>query len=873
MGITSQVHRKQPMTLTLADFHDRHRGETILVCGCGSSLLKLPDPGQCITVGVNDIGRLFQPSYLVVVNPRGQFKQDRFQYVESTRAQAVFTQVDLGIGHPQVVRFRLGKYGGTDFDDPNCLHFTQNSPYVAVCLAAHMGAKRIGLIGVDFTDDHFFGKTGNHPLARKLGEIDQEYTRLAEALAGRGGELINLSKESRLTGIPKQSCDRFLRPVGEEPQVILRDCRSRFSSLSATDGYAEASPNTSAPFLRVVHIAKTNCAGSFWNLHHLLTNYTMVESRVITASTVTNGRHYPRDVLLSQRQEVANLLDHADVVHFHNWLDKQSLEMVPFADILAKKPCVLQFHSEPTVLQRSFHGRDPRTRKDILTLVIAQKHARFFPLSIPVPNAIDIHHPLLQPADSDRDGILRVLFTPTDTHCYPDYDNTCRGKGYQQTVDVLQVLQQKGLLKATIRTELGWKELMLMRRKVDVVIDECVTGGYHLTSLEALSQGLATIAFLDERTRKLVCDLTGSALTELPWINTTMERLAPTLELIAENPMLLRSSRRASRAWMTRYWRPEFVARHYIQAYERAIAKFARDWMDAASKPKFHDLASATVTSNGHATCVPMIQSRDSKFISYRLSGSSNPKRSEDFPQTIRLGKELLSQKGILAGKPCHILGNGPSVSQLDLSLLDSRTLIGVNASPLLQDALGRTTDYYCVSDRRFLGDEGSRSIAQSVKESIRVFAGYCFGFLIDPEIHYVRICGGDGISDDLVQGVYHNCSVVLFAAQLALWLGSTELFLHGCEFDYRDGRFCGVHNNRPHDRGIYPRVERNVKSLVAYLTRRGGSLHIVGPSRLVGDFGSAPIAGVHSVSVAVLGERLERSKSLSVRVARAEVQ
>ena len=64
------------------------------------------------------------------------------------------------------------------------LHYTQNSPYVAVCLAAYMGARRIGLIGVDFTEHHFFATTGKHPLACRLAQIDREYRALADALRG-----------------------------------------------------------------------------------------------------------------------------------------------------------------------------------------------------------------------------------------------------------------------------------------------------------------------------------------------------------------------------------------------------------------------------------------------------------------------------------------------------------------------------------------------------------------------------------------------------------------------------------------------------------------------------------------------------------------
>lgn len=199
---------------TLAGFRDLHRGETIIVCGCGVSLPDLPHPEGLITIGVNDVGRLFDPTYLVVVNSRHQFRGDRFRYVETSRARAVFSQLDLGIHHPRKIRFRLGRRGGTDFSDPNVLHHTRNSPYVAVCLAVHMGARRIGLIGVDFTDDHFFGATGQHALIRELAGIDREYAALANACAAHGVELVNLSATSCLSALPKVEPCTFLVSAG-----------------------------------------------------------------------------------------------------------------------------------------------------------------------------------------------------------------------------------------------------------------------------------------------------------------------------------------------------------------------------------------------------------------------------------------------------------------------------------------------------------------------------------------------------------------------------------------------------------------------------------------------------------------------------------
>jgi hypothetical protein len=191
------------MNTALASFRDRHAGATVVVCGCGPSLNTLPDPRRWITIGVNDVGRLFDPTYLVVVNPPGQFKGDRFRFVAASRARALFTQLDLGPVAPPVVRFRLGQYAGTDTGRGEALHYTQNSPYVAVMLAALMGARRIGLIGVDLTDGHFFGGQERHVLAPRLQEIDAQYGRLAAALGRRGIELVNLGGGSRLRALPR----------------------------------------------------------------------------------------------------------------------------------------------------------------------------------------------------------------------------------------------------------------------------------------------------------------------------------------------------------------------------------------------------------------------------------------------------------------------------------------------------------------------------------------------------------------------------------------------------------------------------------------------------------------------------------------------
>ncbi len=194
---------------TLASFKDIHKGETIIVCGCGSSLNFFEHPEQFITIGVNDVSRRFHPDYLVVVDHRRSFSKKRFEFVKNSRAQYLFSQLDPGRVQPETVRFRLGRKGGTDFSNPNVLHYSLNSPYVAMCLAVHMGASRIGVIGVDFTPHHFFGKTGRHRLTPHLPRINSHFKRLGGELTRKGIRVVNLSSQSRITAFPKGEIEQL----------------------------------------------------------------------------------------------------------------------------------------------------------------------------------------------------------------------------------------------------------------------------------------------------------------------------------------------------------------------------------------------------------------------------------------------------------------------------------------------------------------------------------------------------------------------------------------------------------------------------------------------------------------------------------------
>lgn len=194
------------------EFHNIHLGAKIVVCGCGISLLKFKDHHQdFITIGVNDVPALFDPTYLLVTDHPNRFNDRRKKIVNESKAKYLFTPVG-GWRHPRIVNFKLGKKGFKNLDNPGLIDHFLNSPYTAVNVAFKMGAKNIGLIGVDFIDGHFYSpKDGKHSLDRMnyIRDIKWAYSKITEELKKYDVNLYNLSKDSKIDVVPYISIEKF----------------------------------------------------------------------------------------------------------------------------------------------------------------------------------------------------------------------------------------------------------------------------------------------------------------------------------------------------------------------------------------------------------------------------------------------------------------------------------------------------------------------------------------------------------------------------------------------------------------------------------------------------------------------------------------
>lgn len=196
---------------SLVDFMGIHKGEKIIVCGCGTSLPDiLPHKDEFITIGVNDVPALFDPTYLLVTDHPNRFFGKRRDIVQKSDSRYLFACTS-GWRHPRLVKFDLGTKELKSLDSSKVIDHFLNSPYVAANLAYKMGAKHIGIIGVDFTDGHFYNPNdGPHPISPQphLNRVNTSYQILLEALKTRGVTLHSLSQISRLE-LPKITIEQF----------------------------------------------------------------------------------------------------------------------------------------------------------------------------------------------------------------------------------------------------------------------------------------------------------------------------------------------------------------------------------------------------------------------------------------------------------------------------------------------------------------------------------------------------------------------------------------------------------------------------------------------------------------------------------------
>ncbi|MDB1122429.1 6-hydroxymethylpterin diphosphokinase MptE-like protein [Vibrio algarum] len=158
--------------------------------------------------------------------------------------------------------------------------------------------------------------------------------------------------------------------------------------------------------------------------------------------------------------------------------------------------------------------------------------------------------------------------------------------------------------------------------------------------------------------------------------------------------------------------------------------------------------------------------------------------------------RRIRTFKNKFKGKRCFIVGNGPSLNKIDLTLLESEYTFGVNSIFFKTKEMGFKPTFYAVEDKHVLDD--------NLNEIKKFDCEYKFfpsfyrdktsndgnNFYLPFDVGFYReehpFFEVPRFSKDVSKVVYAGQTVTYFNLQLAFYMGFEEVYLVGMDFDYK---------------------------------------------------------------------------------------
>jgi hypothetical protein len=321
--------------------------------------------------------------------------------------------------------------------------------------------------------------------------------------------------------------------------------------------------------VNAVHLALTPLAGAPIRIVDALNRHGKYRARLIDANPrAYGGRVFKEDLCWGEHQDACReVLAAADILHLHHYFDVERSVFGNLRQLAPGARLIRHFHSASRFISKATGIAESQIVGDPLPqLVIPHYPERDFPFARVVPNPIPEWDEAYCPLDVSASPPI-VFFSPTAACSFKDARWDTKGK--PEVLRMLESLARRGSIRIDLVEGLPFAEAMRRKRLSDIVIDDVVTGSFHLTSLESLAQGKPTLAYLDPRSIASISELTGSA--RLPWVNVRLDDCAAVIAALAADPALRREIGGESRRWIERYYGERQTIEHFVAAYDELI--------------------------------------------------------------------------------------------------------------------------------------------------------------------------------------------------------------------------------------------------------------------------------------------------------------
>ena len=424
--------------------------------------------------------------------------------------------------------------------------------------------------------------------------------------------------------------------------------------------------------LNVLHLTNSPIAGAPVHLSKILNKYTSSSSFTILKNDFSKNSRlsnlsWEYDAIKPNPALLKEKIDWADFIHFHQ---------KPYEKAITEKKSLIQFHAQPGGYIPEKTLSEFNDRK----LVIAQYHPRFYSDARIVPNLIDIWDESYLPLEKNPDKIK--IFYSWATEVPGGWGD----KGSKRTTEILGNIkkQYKDRVEIVIFNNKSHRECMKEKQTAHICIDECVTGSYHLQSLEGCSVGAVTFNNIDEKTISFLASVSGT--NSIPFIKSDINSLHENLSYYIDNPTEIEIIGKEARNWMEKWWDPKKMAGSFLQAYSSVICFGSLN----AQKNKWgQNLPVSKIVCSPPA---PLFQphktiNKQIQTPTQRIPKQNHPNLQINIPNEKdyahdfipKSGKSIVDLFQKYSGEDIFIFGTGPSLFKINPEEYSNKICFSIN--------------------------------------------------------------------------------------------------------------------------------------------------------------------------------------------------
>ena len=419
--------------------------------------------------------------------------------------------------------------------------------------------------------------------------------------------------------------------------------------------------------LDITHFANSSLAGAPVHLSQCFNKYSScIRSKTVLrsefrAGTSLSNLKWSYDEVSPGKETLHATVASSDIIHYHQ---------KPYGVDAQGRPGLIQYHAQPgtyrpNVTDKAFEGRK---------LVIAQYHPRFYTDAYIVPNMIDIWAEQHLPGVKSRDKV-KIFYSWAS-----EVKGGWGDKGSNRTIAILKAIegQYKDKVEVVIFNNQPYDKCLQEKQNAHICIDECVTGSYHLQSLEGCSAGAVTFNNIDVITENFLESVTGKK--GHPFVKTNLDELQCKLSEYIDDIERLIKEGLAARQWMEENWDPRILVKRFEQSYFNLIrynhveeVKKENEFpVPVLTRPQ-HNSPSRPRIENSHS-----VQRRPNNIHNVNHTPKEKaPIVYEAFiPEKGRSYVELYKKYD---GQDIYILGTGPSLLELDPELFKDKITLSIN--------------------------------------------------------------------------------------------------------------------------------------------------------------------------------------------------